>query len=43
VDVRGEVLESYFVEGDERQLMQVINLAESELVEVASIEAGEKD
>jgi len=43
VDARKEVLESYFVEGDEQRLMQVITVAEPELVEVATIERGEKD
>jgi hypothetical protein len=43
VDVNGEALESYFVEGDEKRLLQEITLAESELVEVASIEGGEED
>ncbi len=43
VDAQKEALEAYFLEGDERRLMQVITLAEAELVEVASLEGGEKD
>ena len=38
-----ESLEASFLEGDERRLMQTITVAEAELVEVASIEGGEKD
>ncbi len=41
VDVRREALEAYFLEGDERRLIQTIKKAE--LMEVASIEGGEKD
>ena len=43
VDMRREVLESYFIEGDEKRLLQVITLAEPELVDVATIEGGEED
>jgi len=43
VEVPERTLEAYFLEGDERQLLQVITVAEPELVEVATIERGEKD
>ncbi len=43
VDAQKEALEAYFLEGDERRLMQVITLAEAEFVEVVSIEGSEKD
>ncbi len=43
VNVQKDALESYFLEGDERRLLQVITVAKPELVEVASIEGGEKD
>jgi len=43
VNVQREALEAYFLGGDERRLMQVITVAEAELVEVASIEGSEKD
>jgi hypothetical protein len=43
VDVRREALESYFLEGDEQRLLQVITVAEPELMEVATIEGGEED
>jgi len=43
VQVRKELVESYFLEGDERRLLQVITVAEPELVEVTTIEGSEKD
>ena len=43
VEARREALEAYFIEGDEEWLLQVITVAESELVEVASIEGGEEN
>ena len=43
VNAQKEALEAYFLEGDERRLMQMITVAEAELVEVASIEGSEKD
>ena len=43
VDVQKEALEAYFLEGNERRLMRTIKVAEAELMEVASIEGGEKD
>jgi len=43
VNAQKEALEAYFLEGDERRLMQMITVAEAELVEVASIEGGKKD
>ncbi len=43
VKVRKELVDSYFLEGDERRLLQGITVAEPKLVEIASIEAGEKD
>lgn len=38
-----KTLEAYFLEGDERQLLQVITLAEPKRVEVTMIEEGEKN
>ena len=43
VNAQKEALEAYFLEGDERRLMKTIKVAEAELVELASIEGGEKD
>ncbi len=43
VEVPERTLEAYFLEGDERQLLQVITVDEPELVEVATIEGGEED
>jgi hypothetical protein len=43
VDAQKEALEAYFLEGDERRLMQVITVTEAGLVEVASMEEGRKD
>lgn len=43
VNAQKEALEVYFLDGDERQLMQAITVAEAELVEVATIEGSEKD
>ena len=43
MDAQKEALEAYFMEGDERRLMQTITVAEAELVEVASVEGSKKD
>ena len=43
VDAQRDVLEAYFIGGDERRLMQVIKVVEPELVEVTTIEGSEKD
>ena len=43
VEARREALEAYFIDGDEGWLLQVITVAEPELVEVASIKGGEKN
>jgi hypothetical protein len=43
VNVQKEALESYFIGGDERRLMQTITVSEPRLVEVATIDGGEKD
>ena len=43
VNAQREALEAYFLEGDELRLMQTITVAETELVEVASIEGSKKD
>ena len=43
VDAQKEALEAYFLEGDELRLMQTITIAETELMEVATVEGGKKD
>jgi len=43
VDAQKEALEAYFLEGDEKRLMQTITIAKTELMEVATVEGGKKD